>query len=107
MTKIEKIIVEHIRLAAEFANMPINGGDTEEQALVISRKKVEIKNKIKKLKEELLFEQYLEMQSKEWKEDIINWESFNEPGKDISVKVNFTWGWLRVYRTKNNQMEWY
>lgn len=59
------------------------------------------------LNEALLYKCYLELQSKEWKEDILGYEKFKEPGKDISIKVNFTWGWLRVYRTKDNGIEWY
>ncbi|MBO0555733.1 hypothetical protein EXQ37_11095 [Clostridium botulinum] len=57
--------------------------------------------------EELLFEEYLKMQSKEFKEDLIGYESFKQPGKYICIKVNFTWGWLRVYRTKDGRIEWY
>lgn len=65
------------------------------------------KKTLKKLKEALLYEQYLELQSKEFKEDIVGYEKFKEPGKDIAIKINFNWGWLRVYRTKGNQIEWY
>lgn len=62
---------------------------------------------LKKLNEELLYREYLELQSKEFKEDLIGYEKLIMPGKDISIKVNFNWGWLRVYRTKTDQIEWY
>lgn len=62
---------------------------------------------LKRLNEELLYREYLELQSKEFKEDVIGYEKLIMDGKDISIKVNFTWGWLRVYRTKDNQIEWY
>lgn len=65
------------------------------------------KQALKDLQEKLLFGQYLEMQSKEWKEDILGYESFVQEGHDLAIKVNFTWGWLRVYYTKNGQIEWY
>jgi hypothetical protein len=58
-------------------------------------------------KEQLLYEAYLKLQSKEWIEEIIDWESFNEPNTKISIKVNFTWGWLRVYQKQNGEIEWY
>ncbi|MGO5074311.1 hypothetical protein ACTQ4K_10265 [Clostridium sporogenes] len=60
-----------------------------------------------KHEEELLFNEYLKMQSKEFKEDLIGYESFKQLGKDVCIKVNFTWGWLRVYRTKDGRIEWY
>ncbi len=60
-----------------------------------------------KLKEKRLYEQYLEMQSKEGKKEIIGYEKFKEPGKEMAIKVNFTWGWLRVYRNNDKQIEWY
>jgi hypothetical protein len=62
---------------------------------------------LKDLREELLFQCYLEMQSNEWKEEIIDYKSFKQPGHDICIRVNFTWGWLRVYRTSHNGIEWY
>lgn len=62
---------------------------------------------IKELQETLLYICYLELLSKEWKENVLGYEKFKEPGKDICIKVNFTWGWLRVYRTKGNSIEWY
>ncbi len=57
--------------------------------------------------EQLLYEQYLKLQSKELKEEIVKCESFNQLGHAIAIKVTFTWGWLRVYRTKGNGIEWY
>ena len=59
------------------------------------------------IKEKLLYEQYLKLQSKEWKEEIIGYKKFKEPGKDVCIRVTFTWGWLRVFITKDNQIEWY
>lgn len=58
-------------------------------------------------KEKLLYEQYLKLQSKEWKEEIIGYRNFKETGKEVCIRVTFTWGWLRVYITKDNQIEWY
>lgn len=58
-------------------------------------------------KEEILYEQYVKLQSKEWKEEIIGYKKFKETGKDVCIRVTFTWGWLRVYITKDNQIEWY
>lgn len=107
MARIEENIVEHTRLAKEFASMKVNSGDTPEEVLDTENRKAEIKNNIQKLKHELLFEQYLKLQSNEFKEDLINYEPFSLPEHDIAIKVNFTWGWLRVYRNKNNQIEWY
>lgn len=62
---------------------------------------------LKKLNEALLYGQYLELQSKEFREDIIGYETLKMPSKCTAIKVNFTWGWLRVYRTKNSEIEWY
>lgn len=107
MTKTEELVLKIITLAKEFSDFPLNDGDTVEEAEEISKRKVSIKNEIQKLKGQLLFEQYLELQSKEFKEDILGYEKFKEPGKDIAIKVNFKWGWLRVYRNNDNQIEWY
>jgi hypothetical protein len=62
---------------------------------------------LKKLNEALLYEQYLELQSKEFKENVIGYKKLTMHGKDIAIKVNFTQRWLHVYRTKDNQIEWY
>lgn len=62
---------------------------------------------LKRLNEELLYREYLELQSKEFKADVKGYEELIMPGKDISMKVNFIWGWLRVYRTKTGQIAWY
>jgi hypothetical protein len=48
--KLINIISEHIRLAAEFASLPINGGNTPEEADVISKRKSEIKSRIAELR---------------------------------------------------------
>lgn len=62
---------------------------------------------IKKLNEELLYREYLALQSKEFKAEVKGYEKLIMPNKDTAIKVNFTWGWLRVYRTKTGQIEWY
>jgi len=62
---------------------------------------------LNKLQGELLFRQYLELQSEEYKKDLIGYEHFEQPDHDLIIKVNFTWGWLRVYRTKGGSIEWY
>lgn len=107
MSKIEEIVLKITKLAKEFSDLPANGGNTPEEAKRISKRKISLKNKIQKLKEQLLFEQYIELQSKEFREDIIGYEKFKQTGKDIAIKVNFTWGWLRVYRNSDNRIEWY
>lgn len=61
---------------------------------------------LKNLQEQLLYISYLSLQSKEVLEDVIEYESFKQQGYSIAIKVNFTWGWLRVYRTPNG-IEWY
>lgn len=60
-----------------------------------------------KTKEQRLYEYYLTLQSNEFKSDIIDWEFFNELNTKVSIKVNFTWGWLRVYQKQNGEVEWY
>lgn len=56
---------------------------------------------------EKLYNEYLALQSKEWKADIIGWEPFKQESHDIAIKVNFKNGmWLRVYRN-NEGIEWY
>ena len=61
---------------------------------------------LKSLKEETLFQQYLQLQSKKWKATITGFEGINEPGKDIAIKVNFENGkWLRAY-SNNGEIEW-
>lgn len=62
---------------------------------------------LKSLYEELLYREYLELQSKEFKADVKGYEKLIMQGKDIAIRINFTWGWLRVYRNKNGQIEWY
>ncbi|MDD3224735.1 MAG: hypothetical protein PHX70_08580 [Clostridium sp.] len=107
MSKIDEIILKITKLAKEFSELTANGGDTQLEAKKIHRRKITLRNNIRKLKEQLLFEQYLKLQSNEIKEDVIGYEKFKEPGKELAIKVNLTWGWLRVYRNKNNQIEWY
>lgn len=61
---------------------------------------------LKELQETLLYKRYLDMQSKEFKEDIKGYEPFKQAGADVCIKVTFTWGWLRVY-SKGSGIEWY
>lgn len=59
-------------------------------------------------KHQELYEQYLKLQSKEFRESILNYEKFIQSGHDLIIKINFKNGsWLRVYKNKNNQIEWY
>jgi hypothetical protein len=60
-----------------------------------------------KSKEQRLYEYYLTLQSDEFKSDILDWENFNELNTKVSIRVNFTWGWLRVYQKQNGEVEWY
>lgn len=62
---------------------------------------------LKGLNEELLYRQYLDLQSKEFLEDLVDYEKLIMPGKDIAIKVNFKSFWLRVYRTESGQIGWY
>lgn len=52
MDRLEEIILEHTRLAKEFIDLPVNGGDTPEDAAAIERRKEEIKDRIEELKSE-------------------------------------------------------
>lgn len=57
-------------------------------------------------KHQELYEQYLKLQSKEFKSDILNYEKSTQEGHDLIIKVNFKNGsWLRVYRNKDNDSE--
>lgn len=62
---------------------------------------------LKSLYEELLYREYLELQSKEFKADIKGYEELVMQGKDLAIKVIFKSFWLRVYRTKRGEIEWY
>ncbi|URZ06805.1 hypothetical protein [Clostridium felsineum] len=53
-----------------------------------------------------LFKVYCDLQSKEFREEIINYEPLKMPDVQYAIKVNFTWGWLRVYK-RDNVIEWY
>ncbi len=52
MTKIEKIVLEHTRLALKYASFPANGGNTPEEAAAIKTRKDEIQARIKELRAE-------------------------------------------------------
>lgn len=107
MMKNDGIVLQITELAKQFVNLPKNGGDTPEEAAKIDKKKASLQRKIKKLKRELLFNQYMDLQSNDFKKNITGYKELSMPGKEIAIRVNFTWGWLRVYRTKNNSIEWY
>jgi hypothetical protein len=56
--RLEEIIQEHTRLSLEFAKLPLNGGNTEDEARRIAKRKKYIKNRIRDLRHEraLLYE---------------------------------------------------
>ena len=57
-------------------------------------------------KHEILFQDYLELRSKESKKHIAGFEEYNEPGKDTAIKVNLRNGnSLRVYYNGSN-IDW-
>ncbi|MBW9147234.1 hypothetical protein K2F40_16370 [Clostridium sp. CM028] len=57
-------------------------------------------------KHEILFQDYLELKSKESKDCIMGFQEYNEPGKDIEIKVNLINGdWLRVYYN-DSDIDW-
>lgn len=107
MDKIEKIIVKITKLREEIIKIPKSCGQTPEEAKEVQERTSRIKTKVERLKEKLLFEQYVELQSREFKEDLIGYKKFKEPGKVTCIKVTFTWGWLRVYRNNTNSIDWY
>lgn len=54
-------------------------------------------------KHEILFQDYLELKSKESKQCIMGFQEYNKPGKDIEIKVNLVNGnWIRVYYNGSN-----
>ena len=53
---------------------------------------------IKMYKHEILFQDYLELKSKNSKKYISGFQEYNEPGKETAIKVNFKNGnSVRVY----------
>ena len=90
MDKIEKIILRITKLREEIIETPTNGGHTEEEAKEIQERISKIETKVERLKEKLLFEQYIELQSREFKEDLIGYKKFKEPGKDLCIKVTLS-----------------
>jgi hypothetical protein len=59
-------------------------------------------------KHKLLFDTYMDLQSKEQKLNITRYKEFKEPGGLIAIKVNFKNGdWLIVYYNKRNEVLWY
>lgn len=55
-----------------------------------------------------LFNYYYNLQSKEIREEILNYEDFKMDNVYCSIKVNFKNGaWIRVYQKMNGVTEWY
>lgn len=54
-----------------------------------------------------LYEQYLKLKSKGCKENFLSYEKFEQGEYDLIIKVNFTWGWLHVYKNKDYKIVWY
>lgn len=55
-----------------------------------------------------LYKDYLDLQSKEIKDTVIGYDPFIEPGTTAAIKINFKDGsWIRAYRNKNGELEWY
>lgn len=50
--RLKDIAVLHTRLAREYVNFPFNGGDTQEEAIEILKRKEKIKRQIAALREE-------------------------------------------------------
>lgn len=74
----------------------------------ITEKDIKIhKAAFKILQEELLFREYLKLQSNEFKKDLIGYEPLSMQGKDVAIKVKFKSFWLHVFRTKSGAIEWY
>lgn len=65
-----------------------------------------VKTPAKTQQHEELYNNYIKLQSKEFMQDFKKWEPLEIEGKSLAIKVNFTWGWLRVYRTPRG-IEWY
>lgn len=60
-----------------------------------------------KLKQESLYRYYLSKQSSEFRKEIINYRSMKMKNTSVAIRVNFTWGWLHVYKTIAGNIEWY
>ncbi len=59
-------------------------------------------------KHKVLFERYMDLQSKERKLNIKKYEEFRETGRLIAIKVSLKNGdWLIVYCNKKNEIVWY
>ena len=59
-------------------------------------------------KHKKLYNEYLKLQSDEWKLNIKGCEKFNQPGHNIAIKINFKdSNWLRAYYTSTGGIEWY
>lgn len=59
-------------------------------------------------KQEKLFNYYMKLQSKEFKEEVKGYKNFNMKNTLCSIKVIFNNGdWIRVYQKPNREVEWY
>ena len=59
-------------------------------------------------KHKILFDRYIDLQSKERKLNITRYEEFRETGRLIAIKVIMKNGdWLIVYCNKKNEIVWY
>ncbi|MEA4825152.1 MAG: hypothetical protein VB130_00735 [Clostridium sp.] len=58
--------------------------------------------------QEKLFNYYYKLQSKEIREEILNYEDFKMQSVNCSIKINFrNSDWIRVYEKWNGIVEWY
>lgn len=58
--------------------------------------------------QEKLFNYYISLQSKEFKEEIEGYKNLNMKNTLCAIKVTFKNGeWIRVYKKLNNEIEWY
>lgn len=59
-------------------------------------------------KQEKLFNFYIKLQSKEFKEEIKEYKNLNMKNMLCAIKVIFKNGeWIRVYQKPNREVEWY
>ena len=59
-------------------------------------------------KHKILFNRYIELQSKERKLNITGYKEFKGSGRLIAIKVSLkNGGWLIVYCNKRNEILWY
>ena len=59
-------------------------------------------------KHKILFDRYIDLQSKERELNITRYKEFKGPGRLIAINVNLkNGGWLIVYNNKRNVTLWY